>query len=205
MVALPGGAFTMGDRGDAVAVAPFCLDATPVTAAAYSECVRAGACGDEGLRCGAAATYLSPGKANHPINCVDDRQAETYCRSHGDRLPTEEEWEWAARGGPEGRTYPWGSAPPAAQLCWSGREERRETCAVGSFPAGDAPGPLHDMAANVFEWTATPAADLPDVRVLRGATFLASDPAFVRAASRSRGAPTPRTTSLGFRCARSSG
>ena len=89
----------MGDRKDRVKVGRFCLDVTEVTADAYANCVRLGQCSTEGLPCGSAATFNVNGKGGHPINCVDWSQAANYCQAQGKRLPTEEEWEWAARGG----------------------------------------------------------------------------------------------------------
>jgi sulfatase modifying factor 1 len=161
MASLAGGRFTMGERGDAVTVQPFCLDVTEVTVASYAACVLAGGCSAHGTWTSYSSTtgipwssegcnYCVTGRGNHPMNCVDWNQAGDYCKAQGKRLPTEEEWEWAARGGTEGRTYPWGKAAPASasQLCWGDG-----TCPVGSFPKGDAPGGIHDLAGNVSEWT----------------------------------------------------
>ena len=97
--------------------------------------------------------YGVPDRANHPMNCVDWGSSATYCRAQGKRLPTEEEWQWASRGGSEGRPYPWGSVEPGSQPCWSRLAKRNGTCPVGSNPAGDAPGGVHDLLGNVWEWT----------------------------------------------------
>ena len=200
----------MGERGDQVSIAPYCLDLTPVTADAYGACVRSGQCSVEGLRCGDTATYGASGKGNHPVNCVDWGQAATYCNVTGKRLPTEEEWEWAARGGDNGWTYPWGNAEPDFQLCWSGITRRSGTCAVGSFPQGNNPWGVQDLAGNVWEWTASkPFADSV-FRVTRGGGWHDSGPLLVRASSRSDGfEPSFRRSRfvsglglLGFRCAR---
>ncbi|MCK6592935.1 MAG: formylglycine-generating enzyme family protein, partial [Polyangiaceae bacterium] len=143
MVFVAGGAFLMGSnegQGDErpvhrVEVRPFCMDRTEVTARAYTACVASRACSPaeatvtgSGLSEEAKAaesSFCSAGKndrMDHPINCIDWAQAEAYCRAQQKRLPTEEEWELAARGGSDQRRYPWGDAPPGpgfSNLCGS--------------------------------------------------------------------------------------
>jgi len=128
MVAVPAGAFTMGadDGSDAEKPAhkvgiskPFFIDKTEVTVAAYKACVDAGKCTvpsvhrpdiaeDEVLKFAPMCNYGTPGRNDHPVNCVDLGQAAAYCDFIGKRLPTEAEWEYAARG-TDGRKYPWGN------------------------------------------------------------------------------------------------
>lgn len=201
MVPIPGGRYTLGERGDTVTVAAFWLDATEVTVDAYTACVKAGRCTDDRLRCGEYATYGVTGKGNHPINCVDWDQADTYCRQLGKRLPTEEEWEWAARGGPAGTKYPWGNAAPSSQICWRRWDNSLGTCAVGSFPAGDSPQGVADLAGNVSEWTQS--VEEVRHRVSRGGTWDSETVEDVRISYRSWVAPTIGGNSKGFRCARS--
>jgi Sulfatase-modifying factor enzyme 1/Protein of unknown function (DUF4019) len=208
MAGLAGGTLRVGYE---VAVRPFCMDVTEVTVAKYAACVGA-------LRCTPASdtTYWkdisdadrakwSPAcngarrdRKSHPANCVDWNQADAYCRAQGERLPTEAEWEWAARAGDRGWTHPWGSAPPATQLCWSGVEKRDGTCAVGSFPAGDTPEGIHDLAGNVWEWTSTSVSETD--RVQKGAGYNEAHPQLVQPSQRTAGESDGRTPNLGFRC-----
>lgn len=136
------------------------------------------------------------------MNCVDYGEAAKYCLARGERLPTEEEWEFAARGGAEERAYPWGNAEPAQQLCWSGITKRDGTCPVGTF----APGAfgLHDMAGNVWEWTSSVfSSDRKDAQVCRGGGWSDARALDFRGAYRDAHAPTNRDSDLGFRCAHS--
>ncbi|MBM4359746.1 MAG: SUMF1/EgtB/PvdO family nonheme iron enzyme, partial [Deltaproteobacteria bacterium] len=169
--------------------------------AAYAACVKAGKCtpAKTGGLCNAGVA----GREQHPINCVDWNQADAYCKAQGLRLPTEEEWEYAATGG-DGRTYPWGNAAPSDQLCWDGKgndqgeRNRRSTCPVGSHPKGRSPFDLDDMSGNVWEWTSTQEGS---ARVSRGGGWGLVDPSHVRSANRVRLGPTDRDDNLGFRCA----
>jgi sulfatase modifying factor 1 len=207
MVSLPAGSFKPGDLDRAATVGAFCMDTTEVTVDAYTACVRAGKCSADHL--GEWSTdgtkfnrdpkcnYGVAGRGNHPINCVDWQQADTYCRAEGKRLPSEEEWEWAARGATQARVYPWGGEAPAGQLCWSGVQKREGTCTVGSYPQGDAPGGIHDLAGNVWEWTSSSwDAD----HVYRGGSWHSEVAAHPRAAERSRGSVPYRLYFVGFRC-----
>ncbi len=195
MADLAGGTFALGEKMQTVTVAPFALDLTEVTVDAYAKCVRAGACSapDTGRRC----NWNLGGKGNHPINCVDWNQATAYCQWAGKRLPTEPEWEWAARGQARGTEYPWGSDAPGSRACWNRSED---TCAVAVFPSGDAPGGIHDLAGNVSEWTST-AFD-SSARVSRGGGWFNVVRSSLRAANRVRNDPSYRNNGLGFRCAR---
>ncbi len=221
MWSIAAGTYQMGSNGGdadekpvhATTVGAFCMEQTEVTVRAYAACVSAGRCtaADTGGFCNAGAT----GRDEHPINCVDWDQATAYCAWKGWRLPTEEEWEYAARG-TDGRTYPWGNGGPGAQLCWdgegnsAGKGNRRSTCVVGSFKAGVSPFGLHDMAGNVWEWTSSAYANeyakprptgASAPRVSRGGAWNRSSPQGVRAAYRGGSEPSNRYGGLGFRCA----
>ena len=221
LVVIVGGRFRMGsDEGGAderpvheVSVPTFALDRTEVTVEAYEACVKAGACTVAGAA--RPTTSCNAGQRDrkrHPINCVDWNQASAYCASAGKRLPTEEEWEYASRGA-DGRTFPWGNAPPSAQVCWNGegRAERTTTCEVGAFPSGASPFGVLDMAGNVWEWTSSAYSEqygnppIDDRHVYRGGSFYFDVPSGLRASARSAGAPSVKSYVLGFRCARSLG
>ncbi len=206
MVLIEGGAFTDG-RGQSHTIDTFYMDITEVTMGEYQICVDEEICApaDIGFSCNVGVQ----GREDHPVNCVDWEQAVTYCRWARRRLPTEWEWEWAARGREEGRTYPWGNSPgPSCRrvvMQFRGRGRagcgKDSTWAVGSKPRGKSRDGLKDMAGNVSEWTASPSDG--EKRVLRGGSWLLDFPSFLRAGYRgSDFDPTNRDDFVGFRCAR---
>ena len=139
-VSIPAGTFQyQGERS--VSVKAFRLGASAVTVAAYKKCVDAGACAKPNTGSGC---NWDTDRTDHPVNCVDWNQATAFCKWIGGRLPTEEEREYVASGGSEGRTYPWGNEVPGARACWDGegsdlgKGNRKTTCAVGSHKAGDS-------------------------------------------------------------------
>ena len=175
MVAVPAGMFTMGSD-DAKKNAkparkvtiskPFFIDRTEVTVGQFEMCVTAGKCTapsihgpdvdeDEVTKFGPMCNYQYPDRKTHPVNCVDHGQAIAYCAFVGKRLPTEAEWEYAARG-TDGRMYPWGNeAPGCEHAVVSGCRKRTKqagTMPVGSFADAKSPFGAVDMAGNVWEW-----------------------------------------------------
>lgn len=141
-----------------VTLGAYWLDKTEVTNAAYRECMSAGVCAP--YKGGTWATYGADKQFRgdqQPVVGVSWDQAKTFCEWKGKRLPTEAEWEKAARGaGPSSeqpdRTYPWGNdAPDGARHGVWGRPVTED---VGSYPAGAGPYGHLDMAGNVWEWMA---------------------------------------------------
>ncbi len=164
-VYVPGGKFQMGGLdGDAqddekpahpVTVGPFWMDKVEVTNAMYQLCVSAGVCNPPSeFKSESREMYFgSPDFADYPVVYVDWNDAKTYCEWAGRRLPTEAEWEFAARGNADYRRYPWGDQSPTNNLA-NYDYTVRDTTRVGSYPTGASPFGALDMAGNVWEWVA---------------------------------------------------
>ena len=188
-------------------VAGFWMARTEVTVAEYGRCVAAGRCGPAGFE-GGAARFQRP---SLPVTFVTFDDAKHYCAFRGGRLPSEAEFERAARGATR-RRYPWGHAYHN-KLSNHGRlgvdttdasDGFAELAPVGSFPDGATPEGILDLAGNAAEWTAdafTPDYSQPPTgeRSVRGGSFVSS-PAFVRGAARLGKPPETREPTLGFRC-----
>jgi formylglycine-generating enzyme required for sulfatase activity len=226
MVRVPGGTFRLGANEGygfhspqhLITVAPFEIDTTEVTLAAYRQCVNAGACVQVANE--SVCNWGKDGRDNDPINCVEYKDAVAYCKWAGKRLPTEEEWEFAALG-QSGWKYPWGNDPPGARPCWKGPGharpigEREGTCPVDRFPEDKSQFGVRNLVGNVSEWTSSLVCSYPkkehkcepDTQIIRGGAW--GDPGsgvspylrkFVRnnetrttgAPSRASAAPEPR-------------
>ncbi|MCB9607366.1 MAG: SUMF1/EgtB/PvdO family nonheme iron enzyme [Polyangiaceae bacterium] len=197
MLNIPAGQYFMGsDADDAldlekpshhVVLDGYCLDETEVTVHAYQKCSDAGKCRRaskevewDGMTKPQARIYSTAcnegieGRGDHPINCVSWQQAHDYCELAGKRLPTEAEWEYAARSS-DGRVYPWGDEEPSSKMLnacgwecvnWANRQGEKltslyeendrfpTTAPVGSFPAGNSRFGAKDIVGNVWEWVA---------------------------------------------------
>jgi serine/threonine-protein kinase len=232
MVFVPSGEFEMGSTDGqrderpvhTVALDSFWIDSTEVTNGQYQRCVEAGVCllpwhVDSRTR---DTYYDDSAYTEYPVVKVGWLDATHYCEWAGVRLPTEAEWEYAARGS-EGRIYPWGDDEPDCEKAnyWAGDEGcARDTAAVGSYPAGVSWCGAYDMAGNVWEWVADIYGEYPTerqvnpagaaagrYRVLRGGSWF-NDAFSMRTANRDRDpAQTPYAEgrgfySTGFRCAR---
>ncbi len=242
---IPAGVYIMGSPpgvGDdderpahEVQVAAFSLDVTEVTVRDYRACVDAGQCtapvpyeplpGQRSTWC----NWQHPeARDHHPINCVTQVQATAYCASVGKRLPTEEEWEYAARRG--GGAYPWGDDAPTPERvnacgpdCVDSLDRKNferflpapwgpdcfpESAPVGSFPAGASKDGVLDLAGNVSEWTSSQESDdyakarHPGRVMQRGGSWYTAYAADLRAAYRLSDPPGDSFYFIGFRCAR---
>jgi serine/threonine-protein kinase len=217
MVFVPRGHFLMGsDKSDRhmrpphkVFLDAFWIDQTEVTNAQYIQCVEEGVCGTPH-----EADYFKDTKySNHPVIYVSWDEALTFCTWAGKRLPTEAEWEKAARGD-DGRTYPWGNSKPNSGLLnyWDNKKGSTE---VGSYPAGESPYGAMDLAGNVWEWTSdwyspdfyktspVPNPEGPasgDRRIVRGGSWFSLTEIVVRTYYRKASNPEVQNYTTGFRC-----
>jgi formylglycine-generating enzyme required for sulfatase activity len=166
---------------------------------------------------------LSMLRGLEPVYQIQSGSVTWNRKAGGYRLPTEAEWEYAARGLIR-RPYPWGSEPPSNQLCWNGQGndlgpwKRLGPTPVGSYPRGASPWGLLDMAGNVWEWCwdvygAYPASPQGNpagpqersesaMRVIRGGSWYDVDASWMRGTARNSGFPTTRADYVGFRCVR---
>jgi serine/threonine-protein kinase len=224
MVYVPAGPFTMGsnsgypDEGPVhtVTLGAYWIDKIEVPNGAYALCVQAGACKPPAHKTsnGRDVYFGNPDTADYPVIFVNWDDAKTYCEWAGGRLPTEAEWEKAARG-TDGRTYPWGNAAPEQDLANFGNNHL-DTTADGDYPAGVSPYEALDMAGNVWEWTAdwysaeyyaqSPAEnpsgpETGTLKVLRGGSWNFDAPG-ARTTYRLSKAPTFVSADIGFRCVR---
>jgi len=203
MARMPSGRFSPARGTPPVDVRTFCIDSTEVTVARYAACVGGAGC-KAPPACDPGANFGKPDRAQHPINCVDAVDAEAFCAWSGKRLPTDDEWEWAARSGAQGSPFPWGRAPPGAGVCWlrwkTATSPALGTCEVGTSVADENRQHVMDLAANVGEWTASPA--ITGGRLVRGGGWADDLPEGLSTSYREAFPPGARYGVLGFRCAK---
>jgi formylglycine-generating enzyme required for sulfatase activity len=204
-----------------VHLSSYWIDRFEVRVADFERCVQAGQCSE---RPSSEAT-LRFDHDDYPVSRVSWDDARAYCAFRDARLPTEAEFERAARG-MSGRRYPWGElfnqrAGNHGRFGWDVTEAADgflELAPVGSFPAGATPEGVYDLAGNVAEWTSDryvptyeagpvrdprgPGIGASNLRVVRGGSY-AQARFRLRGAARAFAEPSERRSSIGFRCARS--
>jgi formylglycine-generating enzyme required for sulfatase activity len=216
LLAVPAGEFTMGSDVNSdeqpihqVTLPAFWIDQTEVTNAMFKKCVDAGECTSPS----STDHFNNSSYTSHSVVYVDWKQANAYCSWVDRRLPTEAEWEKAARG-INANIYPWDNdAPNKDLLNYNGNVG--DTTEVGKYLNGKSYYGAYDMAGNAWEWVSSlykpypyDASDgredmnSPDSRVLRGGSWLGNDD-LARSANRYGGNPTGSDGIIGFRCSRS--
>jgi formylglycine-generating enzyme required for sulfatase activity len=222
MIEIPAGPFGMGSELGAnderpvhrVELSSFWIDKFEITVESYNACIAAGVCDPAGLAAGCNGGRTD--RLDHPINCITWEQAQAYCGWATKRLPTEAEWEKAARG-PDGRRFVWGDEFPGPERL-NYNDNVGTTVPGGTYPSGLSFYGLHNMGGNVHEWTAdfyasdyyaqSPEQDPTgpaegSLRVVRGASWRVGVPMEALTATvRQAFQPATTVNSLGFRCAR---
>lgn len=200
-----GGFGLKGSKLTETHVEAFCIDRTEVTVAAYRSCVEAGKCtkphanSDGSADSGGNCNQLLEARSGLPVNCITIAQAQAYCGFRGRRLPTEPEWELAARG-MDGRRLPWGDSPPTAKhgnfggaeflldgmYDDDGKDPWRHTGPVDQLGKDVSPFGVMGMASNVSEWVQparsrgpAPTGNSEFNRPVRGGHYSAMNPAVV--------------------------
>jgi formylglycine-generating enzyme required for sulfatase activity len=221
MVFIPGGYFTMGSDTDdesprhKVWVDPFFMDKFEVTNHQYKEFIEA-----TGHPKPPFFNDSDLNKSDQPVVGVSYYDAASYAKWAGKRLPTEAEWERAARGGLKGKYFPWGDKPVTSRCNYAPKGSKEAdgyeyTAPVGKFPSNNYG--LYDMAGNVWEWCqdfydaeyykTSPVKNPlgPDsgyTRVLRGGSWLSINPKYLKCSSRLELKPFVQDRYYGFRCAK---
>jgi formylglycine-generating enzyme required for sulfatase activity len=239
VVFVPGGPFLMGaSEGDAnadpdekpeheVVLDPFWIDQTEVTHAEYDLCVQAGVCNPPNEVDSNGFSYaFAAAIQDAPVVNVSWDDAAAYCAWAGKRLPTEAEWEKAARG-TDARLYPWGNDADAFHKAWycdiciydehypDVQDDFSRPVSVGSFPEGVSPFGAFDMAGNVWEWVSdwyasdaysqhspvnSGGPESGNLRGVRGGSWT-TDSIYLRTTYRAARSPLSSWIDVGFRCA----
>ena len=188
LLEVPAGEFLYGDEKEERYLPTFLIGETPVTNEQYKDTV--------------PSHSFPEDKRGHPVVNISWNEAVAFCEKNGYRLPTEYEWEKAARG-TDGRTYPWGEELPSLKRC-NFNNHRSGTTPIWAFPRGVSPYGCYDMAGNVFEWcSSTYSSNCDDNhRMVRGGAFASNYEYCVRCAYRNHWPPDYHHHWLGFRVAK---
>ncbi len=193
MVHVPAGEYLAGPARKSIHTEAFYIDRYPVTNGDYKAFVEA--TGHEAPAHWRRGVWPE-GKADHPVVQVNWDSAQAYAQWAGKRLPTEAEWEKAARG-TDGREWPWGNTFSSSN-CNTGESGILDTTPVGAYsPQGDSPYGAGDMAGNVWEWIGGKYSPLR--MPLRGGNWL-DDAGQARTYSRREHTPRRKNDFIGFRC-----
>ena len=196
MVLIPAGEFHYGDNNQRMSLPAFYMDKYELTTSRYAAFLRA--TGREKPFQWNEVSQVSDG--DRPVIGVTWHDADAYCRQHGKRLPTEQEWEKAARG-TDGRKYPWGNEEPTSRHANFGKccdwKGYATLTATGEHEAGKSPYGIYDLAGNVWEWTSSVYER--EGKVVRGGSWN-TDANVLVASFRYWTYPTVRDFALGFRC-----
>lgn len=198
-VNVPAGDFLYGDPPKPANISqPYKIGKYPVTHAQYQKFIDANSKVPVPQDWDQTTRQHPAGKENHPVAYVSWKDALAFCQWASCRLPTEIEWERAARG-TDGRKYPWGQDWENGKYCNSWETNIRDTTPVDRFPLGVSPCGAWDMSGNVWEWT---ASDYDSGRKVRRGGSWGDGSYLVRAAVRYWYDPDARIGAFGFRCAR---
>ncbi len=214
MVLIPKGPFLYGLENESLTIDyDYFMDIYPVTNQHYDPFIRAGGYDNEALwskegwgwkrkeKVSQPEHWDDPewNKSDYPVVGVSYLEAEAFAKWAGKRLPTEQEWEKAARG-TDGRPYPWGDTLFDKNKCNYDESGIEGTTPVTRYAKGKSPFGCYDMAGNVWEWCASWYDNSKDLRLLRGGSW--SDTAVnLRSAYRHWNGPWDRYNYIGFRCA----
>ncbi|WP_152974011.1 bifunctional serine/threonine-protein kinase/formylglycine-generating enzyme family protein, partial [Levilinea saccharolytica] len=198
-VSISAGEFLYGDPPKAAYIAqPYQIGKYPVTQAQYQMFIDANPSYPVPENWDGKTRRHPTGMEKHPVVFVSCDDAQAFCRWAGCRLPTEAEWERAARG-TDGRTYPWGKEWVDGKYCNSIESRMGGTTPVDHFPLGVSPEGVWDTAGNVWEWTSSNWCSA--TKVLRGGSW-GDGSDVISAALQLWGNPFDRSIIIGFRCAR---
>jgi iron(II)-dependent oxidoreductase len=186
MVLIPEGKFLSGEMKKEVDLKAFYIDKTEVT--------------NEEFKKFQSGHVYPPQEGKFPAREISWFDAADYCKWAGKRLPTEDEWEKAARG-TDGRRYPWG--PKFEPKRANSSDMGGKAAAVGSFPTGASPYGVLDMAGNVWEWTDSWYGDDKKYKAVRGGSYFEPGEDMSQVTKRLKSIPDDTHEYIGFRCAKS--